>query len=171
MVACTGVIILDDITGIGFIDDVLLPGAMVLTLGAFILNGIVYISNGCNAEEQTHAYTMAVPHPTPPQPSPSPTPTPTPKKNNEGAGKSEEAPEVKYPGNDPAKNPGKDWQWKGKGEQGSGQGNYTNPKSGESLHPDLGHSTEGRGIGPHWDYKSPEGKWYRIFPDGTIQPK
>lgn len=33
---------------------------------------------------------------------------------------------VKYPGNDPTKSPGKDWQWEVKGEQGSGQGNYTN---------------------------------------------
>lgn len=91
--------------------------------------------------------------------------------SKKGADKSGETPEVKYPGNDPAKSPGKGWKWKGKGEQGSGQGNYTNPKTGESLHPDLGHSTEGKGIGPHGDYKSPEGKWYRIFPNGKIQPK
>lgn len=70
-----------------------------------------------------------------------------------------------------AKSPGKGWEWRGKGKQGSSQGNYTNPKTGESLHPDLGHSTEGKGIGPHWDYKSPDGEWYRVFPDGTIQPK
>ena len=81
----------------------------------------------------------------------------------------EQLPNIKYPGNDPTKSPGKDWQWKG--EQGSSQGNYTNPKTGEFLHPDLGHSTEGKGIGRHWDYKSPDGKWYRIFPDGKIQPK
>ncbi|HZK00195.1 MAG TPA: polymorphic toxin type 37 domain-containing protein, partial [Tissierellaceae bacterium] len=91
--------------------------------------------------------------------------------SNKEADKAEETPEVKYPGNDPAKSPGKDWQWKGKGEQGSRKGNYTNPKTGESLHPDLDHPTEGKGIGPHWDYKSPEGKWYRVFPDGTIKPK
>jgi hypothetical protein len=89
----------------------------------------------------------------------------------EGAGNTEQLPEVKYPGNDPTKSPGEGWEWKGKGVQGESQGSYTNPETGESLHPDLGHSTEGKGIGPHWDYKSPDGRWYRVYPDGTIQPK
>jgi hypothetical protein len=26
-------------------------------------------------------------------------------------------------------------------------------------------------IGPHWDYRAPDGTWYRIFPDGRIEPK
>lgn len=78
---------------------------------------------------------------------------------------------MKYPGNDPAKNPGEGWEWRGKGEQGSSQGSYTNPETGEVLHPDLEHPTESKGIGPHWDYKVPDGSWYRLFPDGTIQPK
>ncbi len=83
----------------------------------------------------------------------------------------EKTPDVKYPGNDPTKSPGSDWEWKGKGAQGSSKGNYVNPRTGESLHPDLEHPTEGKGIGPHWDYKSPGGKWYRLFPNGEIQPK
>jgi len=91
--------------------------------------------------------------------------------NKEEESETEQLPDIKYPGNDPSKSPGKDWQWKGKGKQGSSQGNYTNPNTGEYLYPDLGHSTEGKGIVPHWDYKSPDGKWYRIFPDGKMQPK
>ena len=93
--------------------------------------------------------------------------------SNKGAGKSEQLPEIKYPGNDPTKNPGEGWEWKGKGEQGSSEGSYTKPETGESLHPDLEHSTEGKGIGPHWDYnyRGSGTKGWRIFPDGKIEPK
>ena len=73
-----------------------------------------------------------------------------------------------YPGDNPNKAPGDDWEWKGKGSPDEGKGNWTNPNTGESLHPDLKHPEP---YGPHWDYKSPDGKWYRIFPDGTIIPK
>ena len=73
-----------------------------------------------------------------------------------------------YPGDNPNKAPGDDWKWKGKGSPDEGKGNWTNPNTGESLHPDLKHPEP---YGPHWDYKSPDGKWYRIFPDGTIIPK
>ena len=61
-----------------------------------------------------------------------------------------------YPGDDPNKSPGDDWEWKGKGSPSSGKGNYTNPNTGESLHPDLNHP---KPVGPHWDYKDPLGKW------------
>lgn len=73
-----------------------------------------------------------------------------------------------YPGDDPNKAPGDDWEWKGKGTPDEGKGNWTNPNTGESLHPDLKHPEP---YGPHWDYKNPDGKWYRIFPDGTVMPK
>jgi len=73
-----------------------------------------------------------------------------------------------YPGNNPKKSPGKDWEWRGKGEPGSGEGNWYNPKTGESLHPDLDHPDP---IGSHWDYKDPDGIWYRLNPDGTLTPK
>lgn len=29
----------------------------------------------------------------------------------------------------------------------------------------------GKPIGPHWDWKAPNGKWYRWYPDGRIEPK
>ena len=73
-----------------------------------------------------------------------------------------------YPGDDPNKSPGDDWEWKGKGSPSSGKGNYTNPNTGESLHPDLNHP---KPVGPRWDYKDPLGKWWRLFPDGSISPK
>ena len=74
----------------------------------------------------------------------------------------------RYPGNNPNESPGDDWKWKGKGNQGGDKGNYTNPNTGESLHPDLNHPNP---IGPHWDYKDPFGKWWRLFPDGRVLPK
>ncbi len=75
----------------------------------------------------------------------------------------------RYPGNDPAKQPGKDFEWRGKGEPASGKGAWVNPKTGETLHPDLNH---GPPYGPHWDYNYPGGgKGVRIFPDGGILPK
>jgi hypothetical protein len=71
------------------------------------------------------------------------------------------------PGNVP---PGPDWEWRGKpgSVPGGKDGNRVNPKTGESLrlyteHPDT--------VGPHWDYKDPNGDWYRVFPDGSNVPK
>ena len=74
----------------------------------------------------------------------------------------------RYPGNNPNESPGDDWKWRGKGNQGGDKGNYTNPNTGESLHPDLNHPNP---IGPHWDYKDPFGKWWRLLPDGRVLPK
>lgn len=78
-----------------------------------------------------------------------------------------EPPDVTYPGDDPAKAP-EGTEWKGKGEQGSNQGNYHNPETDESWHPDLDHPEP---IGPHWDYRDPSGTWWRIGPGGTISLK
>ncbi len=67
----------------------------------------------------------------------------------------------KTPGDVP---PGKEWEWRGKGKPGSKEGNWYNKKTGESLHPDLGHPLP---EGPHWDYREPNGgPWWRLFPDG-----
>jgi hypothetical protein len=57
------------------------------------------------------------------------------------------------PGWDPTKAPGKGWEWRGKpgSAPGDKNGNWYKPKTGESLHPDLGHDTS-EGIGPHYDY-------------------
>ena len=76
-------------------------------------------------------------------------------------------PDVTYPGDDPAKAP-EGTEWKGKGEQGSNRGNYHNPETGESWHPDLDHPEP---IGPHWDYRDPSGIWWRIGPGNIISLK
>lgn len=85
-------------------------------------------------------------------------------KNDEGTG----IPDIAYPGNDPTVSPGADWEWRGAGNPTSGKGSWYNPETGESLHPDLEHPDP---IGPHWDYKSPDGTQYRVNPDGTVVPK
>ncbi len=78
-------------------------------------------------------------------------------------------PQLKYPGSDPTKAP-KGYEWRGKpgSSPGSKNGNYYNPRTGESLRPDLNHPDP---IGPHWDYRNSSGDWFRMFPDGSITPK
>jgi RHS repeat-associated protein len=74
-----------------------------------------------------------------------------------------------WPGNNPAQSPpGSTWRGKPGSTPGSSQGNYYNPRTGESFRPDLDHPEP---IGPHWDYRAPDGTWYRIMPDGTMVPK
>ena len=46
--------------------------------------------------------------------------------------------------------------------------NWHNPKTGESLHDDMGHPPP---EGPHFDYINPKGEHFRWFPDGRIIPK
>src|SRR5690606_21892476 len=86
-----------------------------------------------------------------------------------GTKAAKEAGKMKFPGTNPAKAP-KGYEWRGKpnSKPGSKDGNWYNPKTGESLRPDLNHSDP---IGPHWDYKDTSGKWWRIFPDGSNIPK
>ena len=85
----------------------------------------------------------------------------------EGKETDPEPPDVTYPGNDPKKAP-KGTEWRGKGEPGSKEGNYYNPQTGESWHPDLDHPEP---IGPHWDYNSKgnTSKGWRVYPDKIIQ--
>ncbi|MBE7380473.1 MAG: hypothetical protein F6J95_003550 [Leptolyngbya sp. SIO1E4] len=64
---------------------------------------------------------------------------------------------------DPTQPPGEGWEWRGNGPNGSSEGAWYNPETGESLHPDLDH---GPPIGPHWDYIDRDGNKWRIFPDG-----
>jgi len=66
--------------------------------------------------------------------------------------------------------PGTGWIWRGPpgASVGGPKGNWYNPKTGESLHPDMNH---GEPIGPHWDYKAPGQPWMRWFPNGTLAPK
>jgi hypothetical protein len=77
--------------------------------------------------------------------------------------------ETGWPGSDPAQAPpGTEWRGQPGSTPGSSQGNYFNPETGESFRPDLNHPDP---IGPHWDYRAPDGTWYRIMPDGTRVPK
>jgi RHS repeat-associated protein len=74
---------------------------------------------------------------------------------------------------DPSISPGEGWEWRGAGPPQTGKGSWWNPRTEESLHPDLGHGGQ---IGPHYDYQprtpSPGAPFgYRWFPDGSIQPK
>jgi RHS repeat-associated protein len=74
-----------------------------------------------------------------------------------------------WPGNDATQAPpGTVWNGRPGSTPGSRQGNYYNPDTGESFHPDLEHSEP---TGPHWDYRAPDGTWHRIFPGGTSCPK
>lgn len=95
-----------------------------------------------------------------------PEPVPEPDDDSED---NDNAPDVEYPGDDPTVAP-KGYEWRGKGPQGSKQGNYYNQNGKKSLHPDLDHPGD---IGPHWDYnyKGSGTKGWRIYPDKPPQPK
>lgn len=58
--------------------------------------------------------------------------------------------------------PGESWEWRGTGEVSSKEGNWYNPQTGESLRNDLDHP---KPVEPHWDYKDPDGKWWRVNPE------
>jgi RHS repeat-associated protein len=71
-------------------------------------------------------------------------------------------PAPNFPGNDPA------WGPKGTEWRGPVEGSWYNPETGEVFRPDLEHPLP---EGPHWDYKDPQGKWWRIKPCGSVEPK
>ncbi len=75
---------------------------------------------------------------------------------------------IKYPGNNPAKSPGKGFEWRGQSDPSSGKGNWYNPDTKEKWNADLEH---GEPIGPHWDYTDSNGKRFRVFPNGHIESK
>lgn len=70
---------------------------------------------------------------------------------------------------DPTRAPGPEWVWRGRPGSlpGDKNGNWYNPKTGDSLHPDFDHPP---GIDPHWDYKN-NGNWYRWFGPNKMEPK
>jgi RHS repeat-associated protein len=72
---------------------------------------------------------------------------------------------------DPSQPPLPGWQWRGNGAPGTGQGNWYNPVTEESLWADINHPLP---EGPHWDYRVkglPKNiKKLRIFEDGRIEP-
>lgn len=59
----------------------------------------------------------------------------------------------RYPGRNPNKIPD------GFKDRPNPKANYYNPKTGQSLGPDLYHPGP---IGPHWDWKDSKGQWWRI---------
>ncbi len=69
---------------------------------------------------------------------------------------------------DPTKAPAEGWEWRGKGEPGSKEGSWYDPKTGEVYRPDINHPAP---IKPHYDYKDPQGRWWREYPDGTRELK
>jgi hypothetical protein len=74
-----------------------------------------------------------------------------------------------WPGDDPKQGPqGTEWRGREGSQPGDGGGNYYNPDTGESYRPDFNHPDP---VGPHWDYRDSGGNWYRIYPDGTTEPK
>jgi hypothetical protein len=77
-------------------------------------------------------------------------------------------PVPQYP-SDPSKPPGPGYQWRGTNPQpGAPEGGWYNEQTRETLRPDLDHPAP---EGPHWDYRAPDGTWYRWFPDGRMLPK
>lgn len=70
----------------------------------------------------------------------------------------------KYPENDPLKPPTEGYEWRGHPEKGS----WYNPKTREVMRSDIEHVDP---IGAHWDYRAPDGSWYRLYPDGHLEPK
>jgi RHS repeat-associated protein len=78
-------------------------------------------------------------------------------------------PSEQYP-TDPTQPPGPGYEWRGQpgSVPGDPNGNWYNPNTGESLRPDLSHPDP---IGPHWDYRAPDGQWYRWYPNGQVIPK
>ena len=69
-----------------------------------------------------------------------------------------------------ARPPGPGWEWRGvpDSKPGGPDGNRYNPDTEESLHPDLDHPPP---IGPHVDYRAPDGQRYRWFRSGDIVAK
>ena len=70
-----------------------------------------------------------------------------------------------WPGDDPTKAPD-GFEWRGKGQPGSSEGNWYNPDTKEILHPDLNHPDP---IGPHWDFRDALKQWWRIFKNGIFR--
>ncbi len=68
----------------------------------------------------------------------------------------------------PAMSPGPGWEWRGQQPVGGGRGAWFRPGTGETLHPDLGHPAPS---GPHWDWRAPDGTFWRLFPDGRVEPR
>jgi len=71
-----------------------------------------------------------------------------------------------FPGNDPMRSPGPGFEWRGRGDVRSQRGNWYNPRTNEYWRADLNHPPP---IGPHWDWRAPDGTRWRVFPDGRME--
>lgn len=71
---------------------------------------------------------------------------------------------------DPKLPPGPDFEWRGQpgSQPGDPDGSWYNPKTKESLHPDMDHPPPAE---PHYDYRAPDKRQYRWFPDGRMELK
>jgi len=88
---------------------------------------------------------------------------------NPGQGTTDAPSPRAYPTGDGTTPPEDGWQWRGPDAPGGERGGWVNPQNPrESLHPDLGH---GPPDGPHWDWNTPDGGRFRLFPDGRVVPK
>ncbi len=85
-----------------------------------------------------------------------------------GKGNDVPKPSVDYPGDDPTVPPGEDWEWRGPDAPRGDRGAWYNPKTKESLKPDLNHEPP---VGPHWDYGTKGKPSYRWYPNGTFELK
>jgi hypothetical protein len=82
-----------------------------------------------------------------------------------------EPPLEEWPTNPKQAPPGYQWRGQPGSAQGDGKGSYIKPKQpGDAKYPSLRYD-EGSGHKPHWDYRAPDGKEYRWYPDGTLEPK
>jgi RHS repeat-associated protein len=73
---------------------------------------------------------------------------------------------VVYPNySDPTQPPGPGWEWRGNGPVGSRRGNWYNPETDQSLHPDLNHPP---GKAPHYDYYGPDTPKTPLFPGDPV---
>ena len=87
--------------------------------------------------------------------------------NDEGEGELKTKEAEREPCGNPAAPPGSKFKWMGKGEPGSEEGSWYDEETDEYLRPDFKPSSHG----PHYDYRGADGKDYRIYPDGRLEPK
>ncbi len=81
---------------------------------------------------------------------------------------SDEVPKVPTIPEDPTQSPGSDWEWKGSSDKPEvGKGNWVNTKTGEKIY----HDPYSKKHGPHIDYTDPQGREWRVYPNGRLEPK
>lgn len=155
-------------------DDIGIGAGIIVVGGGFLLCRAM---GGCQFQPPLPCFLGgACPKPPPPsvpkpvaQPGPPPCPANAVCADNNGNNDPQGPKKPQWPGDDPSKAPpGTTWRGAPGSTPGGGNGNYFNSQTGESYHPDLNHPDP---IGPHWDYKDPNGLWWRIMPNGTIVPK